>query len=209
MQLLVCLLKHSTLCLLTFSDLSHAVLRGQLQGVCQQIADKVDAQRGPNAVGPPKKVDYSSKSFDEIEAENDAYFGLDQPIDLEMPEMPPPPRAAYTATAAAAPPAAASAAAPAPTPKPSYTPAASTASAPASQPSWPSPAPNRVQNSQNQPAPIVEDPNGRKFSKYLPPQKVTEVMKKATIGLFRPLPLRPPSMSLFRLCLPLVQYRQC
>lgn len=174
----------SARCALTFVLLTCSFLRGQLQGVCQQIADKVDIQRGPNAVGPPKKVDYSNKSFGEIEAENDAYFGLDTPLDdaLEMPEVPPPPRAAYAPATAAVP---AAAPAPAPTPKPSYMPAATTKAAPAAQPSWPSPAPNRVQNSQNQPAPIVEDPEGRKFSKYLPPQKVKDVKNKATIGLFR------------------------
>ncbi len=33
--------------------------------------------------------------------------------------------------------------------------------------------------------PIVEDPNGRKFSKYLPPQAETKIDKKATVGLER------------------------
>ena len=88
----------------------------QLQGVCQQVADKCDKKRGPNAMGPPKKVDYANKSFDEIEAENDAYFGLDNDEQLE--DVMPPPRAKAAAAAAAAPAPSAPARAPAPTPAP-------------------------------------------------------------------------------------------
>ncbi len=40
-----------------------------------------------------------------------------------------------------------------------------------------------MQNSLNQPPPIVADPNGRKFSKYLPPQAEVTITKKATVGL--------------------------
>ena len=90
----------------------------QLQGVCQQVADKCHKARGPNAAGPPAKVDYGNKSFEQIEAENDAYFGLDQDEQLE--DVMPPPRA--RAAAAPSPPARA----PAPTPAP----AASRAPAP-------------------------------------------------------------------------------
>ena len=42
-----------------------------------------------------------------------------------------------------------------------------------------------VQNSMNLAPPIVEDPNGRKFSKYLPPQAEAKIEKKATVGLVR------------------------
>ncbi len=77
------------------------VLAWQLQGVCQQVADKCHQKRGPNAMGPPTKVDYANKSFDEIEAENDAYFGLENDEQLE--DVMPPPRAKAAAAAAAAP----------------------------------------------------------------------------------------------------------
>jgi hypothetical protein len=40
-----------------------------------------------------------------------------------------------------------------------------------------------VQNYQNLAPPIVADPNGRKFSNYLPPMKETVIDKKATPGL--------------------------
>jgi hypothetical protein len=42
-----------------------------------------------------------------------------------------------------------------------------------------------AQNSANQPPPVVAVEGGRQFSKYLPPQAVKEVKKKATVG-------RPP-----------------
>ena len=90
----------------------------QLQGVCQQVADKCVKQRGPGAVGPPQKIDYANKSFDEIEAENDAYFGLG--TDEELEELPPPPRRSNVAANAPAP--APAAAAPARTPMPAPTP---------------------------------------------------------------------------------------
>ena len=39
-----------------------------------------------------------------------------------------------------------------------------------------------TQNSANQPPPVVAVEGGRQFSKYLPPQAVKEVKKKATVG---------------------------
>ena len=92
----------------------------QLQGVCQQVADKVDAIRGPNAAGPPKKVDYGNMSLQQIEAQNDAYFGLD---DTELEDIRPPPRAAYAAPLAAPARTPAPTRAPAPTPTPVPVPA--------------------------------------------------------------------------------------
>jgi hypothetical protein len=97
--------------------------------------------RGPGAAGPPKKVDYGAKTFDEIEAENDAYFGLGQD-DGELEDVAPPPRKAY------APPTSKPAPAPARSVQPAsatYTPAARAPAAAAPQPNWPSPAPTRVQ----------------------------------------------------------------
>ena len=78
-------------------------------------------QRGPGAVGPPQKIDYANKSFAEIEAENDAYFGLGTD-DAELEELPPPPRRSNVAASAPAPAPAAAAPAPAPTPAPAPAP---------------------------------------------------------------------------------------
>lgn len=52
-----------------------------------------------------------------------------------------------------------------------------------------------MQNSLNQPPPIVADPNGRQFSKYLPPQAEVTITKKATVGLC------PRSRSAMSACL--------
>lgn len=176
-------------------------LHWQLQGVCQQIADKCAKQRGPNAVGPPQKVDYGNKSFGEIEAENDAFFGLGDGEELE--ELPPPRRSTVAASTPAAAPA------PVPTPAPTPAPAPQSQSVDLDGRSLSAPSRAQVpnlssqmncdpfvqnrahvlvyaqQNSQNLAPPVVADPDGRKFSEYLPPRKDKVIGKKATPGSVR------------------------
>jgi len=149
----------------------------RFQGVCQQVADKAHALRGPDAVGPPTKVDYGNKSFEEIEAENDAYFGLDDDTQLE--DVRPPPRAA--APSAPAPTPTPTPAAPAPTPVPAPAPARPGS---VDRDGRSTSALSRVQTSDNQAPPIVEKKGGRVFSKYLPPQEETQILKKATVESF-------------------------
>lgn len=95
----------------------------------------------------------------------------------------PPPRAKAAAAAAAAPAPSAPARAPAPTPAP-RAPAPASPDSSLDKDGRLNSQPSRVQNSMNLAPPIVEDPNGRKFSKYLPPQSETKIDKKATVESF-------------------------
>ena len=168
-----------------------------LQGLSQQVADRCHKQRGPNAVGPVTKVDYGEKTFAEIEAENDAFFGLDEGTGENLEDIPSPRRAQHAPAPASSP-----APSPAPTPPPrASAPAASPATETVQPPYSASDTsfaaidrdgriiantPSRVQNSDNMHKPYEEVEGGRKFSEYIPAQAVTDIGRKATPESFVP-----------------------